>query len=99
MIVQNQIGIHASDVSGQNQVEVEDVREDALISEVADSLISRMQLPRFDTSGRPLSYQIRLEREGRHLNRSERVGDALLPNDRVSLLPSIDAGGNPGGRG
>jgi len=93
MIMPLKVGIHASDVTGQNQVEVDDLPIDSTVGEVLDGLVPRMRLPRNDSGGRPLTYHARLEREGRHLNRSERVGDALQPNDRVVLQPNIDAGG------
>jgi hypothetical protein len=43
--------------------------------------------------GRPLDYSARLDREGRHLNSSEIVGDALKEGDEIVLTPNIDAGG------
>ena len=87
------IGIRASDVTGQNQVDVDELPVDLTIGEALDGLVPRMQLPRMDSTGRPLTYHARLEREGRHLNRAERIGDALQPNDRLVLQPNIDAGG------
>ena len=39
-----------------------------------------------------ITYQARLDRDGRHLHSSEVVGDALMPNDRVVLQPEINAG-------
>ena len=93
MIMPHLMGIEASDVTGQNRVAVDDLPMDFTVGEVLDGLVPRMQLPRKDSNGRPLTYHARLEREGRHLNRSERVGDALLPSDRVVLQPNIDAGG------
>jgi hypothetical protein len=42
--------------------------------------------------GRPLTYHARLDREGRHLQSSELVGQALQEGDRVVLQPNIDAG-------
>ena len=97
MIMPLKVGIHASDVTGQNQVEVDDLPADSTVGEVLDGLVPRMRLPRKDSGGRPLTYHARLEREGRHLNRSERIGDALQPNDRVVLQPNIDAGGEEDG--
>ena len=47
--------------------------------------------PILDRSGRPLEYQARLDREGRHLHRSERVG-VLQDDDEIVLHPSVDAG-------
>jgi hypothetical protein len=86
------IAIRASDITGNNQVDVDDLPLDLTIGETIDGLVPRMNLPRVDGGGRPLTYHARLEREGRHLNRSERVGDALHPLDRVVLQPNIDAG-------
>jgi hypothetical protein len=42
--------------------------------------------------GQPIVYTARLNREGRQLNASERVGDALVEQDEIVLAPSIDAG-------
>jgi hypothetical protein len=86
------IRISASDVTAQNQVVVDDLPTDFTIEQALDGLVPRMQLPRTDSTGRPLTYHARLEREGRHLNRAERVGEALQPNDRIVLQPNIDAG-------
>ena len=81
-----------SDVSGQKVVQVGDVPVDATINELIDGLLARMRLPANDSGGRPLTYQARLDREGRHLGGSERVTDAVLPGDRVVLQPNVDAG-------
>ena len=51
-----------------------------------------MQLPQMDAHGRPLTYQVRLEREARHLHGSELIGEALQTDDRLVLQPNIDAG-------
>ena len=85
--------IEASDVTHQNRVSVDDLAMDFTVGQMLDELVPGMRLPRKDSNGRPLTYHARLEREGRHLHRSERVGDALLPKDRVVLQPNIDAGG------
>jgi proteasome lid subunit RPN8/RPN11 len=91
--------IRVSDVSGQNQVLVDEVPSDTTIGEFLDELVPRMKLPRKDSGGHPLTYHARLEREGRHLNRSERVSESLLESDRLTLQPNIDAGGAGGPRG
>lgn len=91
--------IRVSDVSGQNQVLVDELPSDSTIGEFLEELVPRMKLPRNDSSGRPLTYHARLEREGRHLNRSERISEALLESDRLTLQPNIDAGGRGGFRG
>ena len=91
--------IRVSDVSGQNQVLVDEIPSDTTIGEFLEELVPRMKLPRKDSGGRPLTYHARLEREGRHLNRSERVSESLKESDRLTLQPNIDAGGMEGQRG
>ena len=78
----------ASDVSGQKTAHVKDVPADATVGELVQELLSQMKLPQNDG----VQYQARLEREGRHLNRSERVGDSLQEDDRILLQPDINAG-------
>jgi hypothetical protein len=56
------------------------------------NLIDQMHMPSVDSDGRPLTYQARLEREGRSLLGSETVGEAMKENDEIVLSPSIDAG-------
>lgn len=92
-------GIQVSDVTGQNQVAIDDLPSESTIGELLEGLVPRMRLPRNDSAGRPLTYHARLEREGRHLNRSERVAEALRESDRLTLQPNIDAGGTGGVRG
>ena len=91
--VTNGIGVEVSDVSGQKKVNVTNLTADASVGELIQGLLGRMNLPPNDTSGRPLTYHGRLEREGRHLHASEKVGDALQTGDRIVLQPNIDAGG------
>ncbi|MGH7467139.1 MAG: hypothetical protein ACRENP_04050 [Longimicrobiales bacterium] len=85
--------LEVSDVSGQKTATISDLPADASIGELVDQLLHELQLTRNDTSGRPLTYQARLDREGRHLLASERVGEALKSGDRLVLQPNIDAGG------
>lgn len=89
----SRIRLHASDVSGQKLVSLSEVPVDATIGEITRPLPLKMKLPPNDVSGRPLAYHALLEREGRHLHDSERVGDVLQPEDRIVLQPNIDAGG------
>jgi hypothetical protein len=86
------------DLSGQKEVQASAVPRDATISEMVHELLAKMGLGRNDAEGRPLNYRARLDREARHLNGDERVGDALRPEDRVTLHPSADAGGGREGR-
>jgi hypothetical protein len=87
-----EIELEISDVSGQKVFKVANAPVDNSVGELIREMIGKMNLPRNDAGGAPLSYQARLEREGRHLNASERIGDALESNDRLTLQPNIDAG-------
>jgi hypothetical protein len=91
------IDLVVSDISGQKQVKASAVPIDATVSEMVHELLAKMGLGRNDAEGRPLNYRARLDREGRHLNGDERVGEALRPDDRVTLHPSADAGGEKEG--
>ncbi len=84
--------IEARDVSGQKVARASDVPPDATIGEVIEQLTAGMQLPRNGADGAPITYQALLEREGRHLQVTERAGTALVADDRVVLQPNIDAG-------
>ncbi len=86
------IDLTVSDVSGQKRVKASSVPSNVSISEMVQELLARMGLGRNDGEGRPLNYRARLDREARHLNGDERVGDALQPGDEVTLHPSADAG-------
>lgn len=86
------IELRVSDVSGQKTFDVRNVPQDSTVGEFIQSLLAEMSLPRNDAVGRPLTYHARLEREGRHLNASELLGDAVLDRDSITLAPDIEAG-------
>ncbi len=86
------ISLTVSDVSRQKVFRVPRAPAEATVGELVQSLLSQMNLPSNDPNGQPLAYQARLEREGRHLNAAERVGDALAAGDELMLQPNIDAG-------
>ena len=86
------VGIRATDVTRQRAVDVKDVPTDATIGELIEGLLPRMNLPRDNNGGQPLTYTALLDREGRHLHASEIVGETLMPNDKVVLQPEIIAG-------
>lgn len=81
-----------SDVSGQKVYDIGNAPTDGTVGELIQEMLPTMNLPKNDTGGQPLTYHARLEREGRHLHASERIGDALLTGDRLTLQPNIDAG-------
>ncbi|SPE55281.1 hypothetical protein SBV1_2130007 [Verrucomicrobia bacterium] len=87
------LDITATDVTGQNVVNVNALDREMTVRELLESLVPRMRLPPMGNGGRPLTYQARLEREGRHLHSSEVVGEALQTSDRIMLQPTIEAGG------
>ncbi len=86
------LGLRVSDVSGQKSVRATAVPLSSTIGELIHGLLARMGLARNDADGRALNYYARLEREGRHLNGSEIVGDVLEEDDELTLSPNIDAG-------
>lgn len=85
-------GLKITDVTGQKAVKAPAVPSGLAIADFIQSLIAKMGLARNDHEGRPLRYQARLDREGRHLRGSETVGDALRDQDSITLTPDIDAG-------
>ncbi len=85
------ISLLVTDVSGQNRFQVREISPDATVGELISNLPSRMGLVD-QVDGARIAYTARLNREGRQLNASERVGDALLEQDEIVLAPSIDAG-------
>jgi hypothetical protein len=84
--------LQVHDASRQKRLTVDDVPPDATVGEVVQSLLAELGLPIEDAEGSPLSYQALLEREQRHIHATERVGDALLPDDSLTLHPNIQAG-------
>lgn len=84
--------LRATDVSQQRAVSVKGVPPDASVAELVQGLVAQMHLPKNDPTGNPITYQARLEREGRHLRSSERVGEALQNADTIRLVPTVDAG-------
>ena len=87
------LGLRVSDVTGQKSARASAVPLSSTIGELVQGLLAKMGLARADADGRPLQYYARLEREGRHLNGSELVGDSLQDDDELTLTPNIEAGG------
>jgi molybdopterin converting factor small subunit len=86
------LGLRVSDVSGQKRVHAPAVPRGVTVSELVQRLTQKMGLARNDGEGRPIAYQARLDREGRHLHGSENVANALRDDDEIVLMPNIDAG-------
>lgn len=85
-------GFEVSDVTGQKVLAVSNVPDDVTINDLIQGLRERMRLPPNDAAGRPVSYHARLDREGRHLQGTEKVRESVRPGDRVVLQPNVDAG-------
>ena len=93
MAAVSELKLHVQDVTGQKAKMVSGLKHDATVGDLIDGVLARMRLPENDSEGRPISYFGRLEREGRHLHRTEVLGDAVQADDRITLLPNVEAGG------
>jgi hypothetical protein len=89
----NTLSITARDITGQKRYRASDIPGDYSVGDVVDGLLPRMSLNRLDQNGSPIKFEARLDREGRHLNRAEIVGEVLQDEDEVVLHPRIMAGG------
>jgi len=81
-----------TDVSRQKRARIKDLSPDTTVLEFLEEIVGRLELPRTDPSGRPQVYQVLVEREGRHLQGDERLGDVLKEDDLLILHPNIEAG-------
>lgn len=86
------VSIRARDVSGQRAADVPDLPADFTVGEMVKGLLASMKLPENDADGRAVNYHPLLEREGRHLQSQEVVGEVLHENDEIVMQPNIDAG-------
>jgi hypothetical protein len=80
------------DFSGQKSFRARGVTTQSRVDELVRGAISEMGLRTHSEQGEAVNYHARLDREGRHLLASERVGQALLDQDELVLHPNIDAG-------
>lgn len=85
------IDLVVSDVSGQKR-RASAVPKSSTVAEMVHELLVKLGLRRDDAEGHAISWRLRLDREARHLNGDELVGDALEADDQVTLHPSADAG-------
>lgn len=86
------LSLRAMDVSGQKVSEVQNLDPTTSVGDLVQGLVTRMRLPRNDSSGRPLSYQLLLREQGRHLTSDSRIGEFAQESDTVVLQPSVEAG-------
>ncbi|MCR9096666.1 MAG: hypothetical protein NXI30_20780 [bacterium] len=86
------LDLFARDMTGQKRFRLSKVPLKASVGEIVRGAVARMGLSVEDRDGRELDYRARSEREGRQIQNSERVGDALRPDDEIVLTPRISAG-------
>ena len=86
------LAVLVRDTSGQRARRVSNLPPDATVDELVSAAVSGFGLARNEAGGEPISYTGLLEREGRQLIPSERVGEVLREDDEVVLVRSIDAG-------
>lgn len=86
------VSLSVGDVTGQKIFVVANAPSDGTVGELIQDMLGKMSLPQTDSGGHPLQYHARLEREGRHVHASERIGDVLEMGDHLTLQPNIDAG-------
>lgn len=84
--------LSVSDVSGQRNFRINSVPMDSTIGDLVNGLLSKMEISRNDSEGRPRTFKLRLQREARHLGAHELVRDALQEGDSLSIHPSVTAG-------
>ena len=86
------LDVLARDVTGQKKFRLTAVPLHASVGELVRGALARMGLGSKDHTGQELEYRARLDREGRQLHSSERVGDVLRQDDELVLTPRIHAG-------
>src|SRR5215470_17553991 len=91
-VLERKLTVTARDATGQRKYAVRDLPVDTTVHELIRGLVARMGLPAHDASGTPQSFHAFLERDGRHLQATETVGDALRNQDEIVLHPDVQAG-------
>ena len=86
------LDLFASEMTGQKRFRLGKVPLQSSVGEIVRGALARMGLGQRDRDGRELEYRARLERDGRQLHNSERVGDVLRSGDELVLTPRINAG-------
>lgn len=89
---QSAITFQASDFTGAHGATFRDFPGNTTIGDMVRRIVQSLGLSARDRDGREVAYQARLEREGRNLNASETVADAIRTGDELVLQPNIDAG-------
>ena len=96
-VVAMKLNLTASDATGQRKFTVRDLPGDTTVQELLQGLVPRMGLARGRSTGAPQAFHAFLERDGRHLQSSETVGEVLRDQDEIVLHPDVQAGSGAGG--
>jgi hypothetical protein len=80
------------DTTGQRRFRASDVRRDMTVGEAFKRFLPRLGLGSRDRTGAPQTFRMRLDREGRNLFPSQRIGDAVENGAQVTVERSIQAG-------
>lgn len=91
-VLETKLNLTARDATGQRRYSVRDLPRDTTVHELVRGLVARMGLPSEDSTGTPQAFHAFLERDGRHLQSSETVGDVLRDRDEIVLHPDVQAG-------
>lgn len=86
------LNLTARDATGQRKFSVRDLPGDTSVQELIRGLVPQMGLPSEDSTGTPQAFHAFLERDGRHLQSSETVGEVLRDQDEIVLHPDVQAG-------
>ena len=86
------LNLTARDPTGQRKFAVRDLAGSTTVQEFIQGLVPRMGLPTEDSTGTPQVFHAFLERDGRHLQGSETVGEVLQDQDEIVLHPDVQAG-------
>ncbi len=90
--LKQETGFTVRDVSGQRVMRIATFTSGATVGDMVRDTVRSLGLGARDSAGRDLTYQARLDREGRHLHSSEAVQDVVREGDEIVLHPSIAAG-------
>ena len=88
-----EISFSVSDVTGQKTLAIDSIPIEGTVEEFVACVVPEMNLPKNDSEGHPLTYHPLNETAGRHLHATEKIGEAINPDDRIVFQPNVDAGG------
>lgn len=86
------ITVKVLDVTGNKQPEVQ-VPDDVAVQRILMVLLERMNMPKNDGAGQPLSYKLYHKRSGKQLKDDQSLADiGVSDGDVLRLMPEIAPG-------